>query len=163
MGDAGTSWLYAARGFGSVAGPLLVQSYFPPHSPRDYARILIIALVLGVIGYTVWAISPLPLIGMLGILSAHLGGGCNWTYRRMVVQRESPDHLRGRILSLDTVGFSFAAGVFSFLIGLVARNSMPMYGALSGVVVSAVLGVIWIAYLMRTIMRDDKLSTQATG
>lgn len=157
LGDIGTSWLYAARGAGSVIGPLAVQARFMPHKPSQYARLLGVSLALCAIGYAVWGGSTLPALGMIGVFVGHLGGGNVWTFSRIMVQKESPDYLRGRVLSLDSVGFSLTVGVLSFAIGLLARYTSPAAGALFGVSLSVVSGAAWWAYMRRTVLRDDRV------
>jgi len=155
--DIGTSLLYAARGAGSTLGPLIAQSQFMPQRPRDYAKLLLITLAMCVVGYAVWGISGSLAVGMLAIFFGHLGGGNVWTFSRMMVQKETPDYVRGRVLALDTVGFSLVTGIFSLLIGLVARQSAPVYGVLLGTGITLV-GLIAVGvYFARTVMKDDRV------
>jgi predicted MFS family arabinose efflux permease len=151
-GDLGTSWLYAARGIGSFVGPLLLQTVVVPQTPKQYAWVTAGALALCIIGYGTWAFSVVPLVGALGIFIGHLGGGNVWTFSRIYVQKETPDHVRGRVMALDSVGFTLGTGVFAYIIGQVASQSSPMYGVLVGVGTTLVFGLIWFGYMLRRVI-----------
>ncbi len=153
MSDLGTSWLYVARGLGSFLGPVLLQSFYTPQSNRQLAWTIFGALLLCIFGYGLWAMSPWVWLGALGIFIGHLGGGNVWTYSRIYVQREAPDHIRGRVMSLDSVGFTLVSGGYAFVIGAVARYSTPMWGVLAGVSVTTVLGAIWFMWMWRNVIR----------
>ena len=155
-GDLGTSWLYAARGIGSFVGPVLLQAIFVPQTPRQYALVIAGALGLCIIGYGTWAFSVIPLVGALGIFIAHLGGGNVWTFSRIYVQKETPDHVRGRVLALDAVGFTLGTGVFAYIIGQVASHASPMYGVLTGVGTTLVFGLIWFGYMVRHVIKPNR-------
>ncbi len=151
-GDFGTSWLYAARGIGSFVGPVLLQALFVPQTPRQYAWVIAGSLGLCIVGYGTWAFSLAPLVGALGIFIGHLGGGNVWTFSRIYVQKETPDHVRGRVLALDAVGFTLGTGVFAYIIGQVASHASPMYGVLTGVGTTLVFGLIWFGYMLRRVI-----------
>jgi hypothetical protein len=153
MGDLGTSWLYVARGLGSFLGPVLLQSVFTPQSNRQLAWTISGALLLCIIGYGLWALSPFVWLGALGIFIGHLGGGNVWTYSRIYVQRAAPDNIRGRVLSLDSVGFTLVSGSYAFFIGAVARYSTPMWGVMAGVLATTILGGIWFMWMWRNVIR----------
>lgn len=158
MGDMGTSWLYVARGFGSFFGPVLLQSFYTPHTTKQFTWVVIAGLVLCIIGYAMWALSPYVLLGAFGIFIGHLGGGNLWTYSRIYVQREAPDRIRGRVMSLDSVSFSLVTGIYAFVIGAVAGYTTPTWGVLTGVLTTLVLGVLWCTYMWRTVLKqsDDR-------
>jgi predicted MFS family arabinose efflux permease len=151
-GDLGTSWLMAARGIGSFLGPLLLQAAFVPQTPRQYAWVTAGALALCIFGYGLWAFTLVPIIGALGIFIGHLGGGNVWTFSRIFVQKETPDHIRGRVLALDAVGFTLGTGVFAYIIGQVASQSSPMYGVLTGIGATLFFGIIWFGYMVRKVI-----------
>jgi MFS family permease len=148
-GDIGTSWLYAARGIGATLGPVVAQSLFPPQTQKQTALLIGVAFVFCVVGYGLWGVSGAPFLGALGILIGHLGGGNVWTYSRILVQSEAPDHLRGRIMALDFVGFMLITGAFAFVLGAVARGASPMWGVLTGVALTAFFALGWCAWMWR--------------
>lgn len=107
------------------------------------------------VGYAMWALSPYVLLGALGIFIGHLGGGNLWTYSRIYVQREAPNRIRGRVMSLDSVSFSLVTGVYAFVIGAVAGYTTPTWGVLTGVLTTLVLGLVWCAYMWRTVLKSN--------
>ena len=155
MGDMGTSWLFVARGLGSFFGPVLLQSIFTPQTNKQFAWVIAGGLVLCVLGYGMWALSPFVWLGALGIFIGHLGGGNVWTYSRIFVQREAPDKIRGRVMSLDSVGFTLVTGVYAFVIGAVARYTTPTWGVLAGVLATMLLGAIWFVWMWRNVIKNE--------
>jgi MFS family permease len=160
-GDAGTSWLYAARGIGSFLGPLIAQSFLAPHSLKQYYAIMLGGFVVALAGYGVWGASTMVIVGALGIFIGHLGSGNLWTYSRIYVQRETPDGLRGRVMALDMVGFTLIMGAFSIVWGVVAQRSTPGIGVLAGVGFTSALALIWTAWMARRVRRDESQRVHA--
>jgi predicted MFS family arabinose efflux permease len=148
-GDAGTSWLYSARGIGSFLGPVLVQSLFSPHTTRQFAAIIAGGFAIAISGYTLWALSPSPWLGALGIFAAHMGAGSLWTFSRIYVQRETPDNVRGRVMALDVVGFTLVVGVTSTLWGALANILSPAGAVLVAISVMSALVALWALWMWR--------------
>jgi MFS family permease len=148
-GDAGTSWLYSARGIGSFIGPVLVQSLYSPRTTRQFAAIIAAGFAIAISGYTLWALSSSQWIGALGIFAAHLGAGSLWTFSRIYVQRETPDNVRGRVMALDVVGFTLIAGVTSTLWGALANALSPSSAVLIALGSLSVLVALWALWMWR--------------
>jgi MFS family permease len=152
-GDAGTSWLYAARGIGSFLGPMLLPLFFQPKTLRDFFAIMVGGFLVSLTGYAVWGASGSIALGVLGIFVGHLGSGNMWANSRIYVQRETPDALRGRVMALDMVGFTLTMGVLGLVWGVVAQRTSPGQGVLSAVGITAVLAVIWVLVMARRVRR----------
>ncbi len=142
-GDLGTSWLYAGRGLGAFVGPLVVGVLIAPRSVRQFALIALASLSLTFFGYLVFGLSLIPLVGAIGLGFGHLGGASLWTFSRLYLQRETPDHLRGRVLSMDQVLFWLASSCATLLLGALATSFSLPTAVLAGVGISMVLTVVW--------------------
>lgn len=149
IGDAGTSWLYAARGIGSFVGPILVQSLYSPKTPRQFAGIIAVGFGIAISGYALWAITGSYWLGALGIFGAHLGAGSLWTFSRIFVQRETPDHVRGRVMALDVVGFTLVVGVTSTLWGALANILSPAGAVLTAIAAMSTFVLLWAVWIIR--------------
>ncbi|MEO6061945.1 MAG: MFS transporter [Thermoflexales bacterium] len=149
VGDIGTSWLYVGRGLGSFVGPLITTSLFQPKTPREFVKVLGLTFVLCALGYTLFGLSETPLVGALSLVVGHIGGASVWAFSRIFVQHETPDALRGRVLAVDSMGFSVVTSISTLIIGTVATATTPAAGILTGVGATVVAGVVWVVAGLR--------------
>ncbi|MFP5246299.1 MAG: MFS transporter, partial [Thermoanaerobaculia bacterium] len=98
-GAWGIGLLFAARGLGALAGPFLLRGAVQEDDAR-YRAIAWCVLAFG-FGYAALAISKTLAVGFAAILFAHLGGGAAWQLSTYGLQRETPDHIRGRVFAAD--------------------------------------------------------------
>lgn len=128
--DVATGLLFAARGLGALTGPLLARGAVGATPGR---RAIVVVCAISALSYSVfYAVFPLThvfAIAMVVVMLAHLGGGAQWSLSTYGLQRETPDHYRGRVLSLDyglatllIGGSSIAAGVLADRYGEVAAT-----------------------------------------
>jgi MFS family permease len=159
VGDIGTSWLYGGRGLGAFIGPLAFQSFVAPSSLQQFSLLIGGALLLCMTGYSIYGFSLTPFVGFIGLMIGHLGGGSVWAFSRIIVQRETPDNLRGRVLALDGVLFSMTTALATFALGIIANYSTPLIGVMSGVAVTFVLSLVWAYFAWRILWRKAVTST----
>ena len=112
-------YLFAARGLGALAGPLLGRAL-----ARDDGRRLLLVCGGSILAYGS-AYAFLPLVSslpaaLLLVALAHLGGGAQWVLSTYGLQVTTPDAIRGRVTSLDFGLATFAVGVSSLLAGAAA-------------------------------------------
>jgi predicted MFS family arabinose efflux permease len=144
VGDAATSWLYAARGVGAFVMPLVFGTLFSLHQ-HDKLKIAIRAgMFVSIAGYTIFALSTQAWQGMIGTFLGHAGGALVWTFSNVIVQSSAPDHVRGRVLALDSVIMTSVLATSSLLAGAVATYTNPHIGALSTAVIALVGAVVWL-------------------
>jgi MFS family permease len=97
-----TGLFFAARGLGAMVGPILARGVVGATPGR---RAIVWVCGVSTLTYcAVYAAFPLThvFLGALVLVAlAHLGGGAQWALSTYGLQRETPDHLRGRVLSLD--------------------------------------------------------------
>jgi len=97
-----TGLLFAARGLGAMMGPLVARRVIGATPGR---RAIVAVCGASTLTYcAVYAVFPLThafTAALILVMCAHLGGGAQWSLSTYGLQRETPDHFRGRVLSLD--------------------------------------------------------------
>ncbi|MFN3705718.1 MAG: MFS transporter [Thermoflexales bacterium] len=144
LGDVGTSWLYTARGLGAFCGPLVVSTLFPLTHLRVLRLAVRVGLVVNALGYIAFALSEHIWQGVLGVFGAHLGAACVWTFSNVMLQSSTPDHVRGRVMSLDNVAFSLTYSLATLAAGALAARWGAPIGALCVSVAGLAMSILWI-------------------
>jgi MFS family permease len=142
-GDFGTSLLYAGRGIGAFISPLLVSGLTSTRNLRPLRRFIRIGMLLVIVGYTLFAFTTSPITGMVCAGIAHWGNAWAMTLSSLIVQSNTPDHVRGRVMALDNVGWSLTSAVSNLMVGFVAVQWSPQAGILAAVAVTVVSVVVW--------------------
>lgn len=140
-GAFGIGLLYAARGMGALIGPFLVRGTFR----RDESRYRAIAfcLVLFGVGYSALALSGSLAIGLVAIFFAHLGGGALWQISTYGLQREVPDHIRGRVFSADYGFVTLTMAISSLCAGLASDRFGPFAATVGTASMTLLFGIGW--------------------
>lgn len=94
------SLLMAARGVGSLVGPLAAASWAGQNQGR--LRSLILAgLTIGGIGYMLLGTAPSLLLACSAVMFAHMGASNIWVSSTTLLQMNTDDRFRGRVFSAD--------------------------------------------------------------
>jgi MFS family permease len=138
-------YLFAARGLGALAGPLLGRAL-----ARDDGRRLMVVCGSSILAYS-FAYAFLPLVSslpvaLLLVALAHLGGGAQWVLSTYGLQVTTPDAIRGRVTSLDFGLATFAVGVSSLLAGAAADILGLTIASWLMVSLAFVYGLTWLAW-----------------
>jgi MFS family permease len=150
-GDTGTGILLAARGVGALIGPFLARR-FTQNLRSLYAAIGISFAIYG-ISYGIVSLSPALWFAAIFVVSAHLGGGAQWTLSTYGLQRIVPDAIRGRVFSFDFGLATLSFSVSILLGGWVADQWGPL-GAIAVLAgISGLWAVVWTT-LTRRIRRE---------
>jgi MFS family permease len=117
VGAMGAGLLFAARGAGAVAGPVLMRRVL---TRRAW---LLPGLALSMSGYGlaylgVSMVGWFPLVLLL-VFVAHFAGGSNWVLSNYALQGEVPDRLRGRVFATDLMLATFAISVSQLAVAAV--------------------------------------------
>jgi predicted MFS family arabinose efflux permease len=99
--------MQSVRAIGSGIGPLLPTRILP----RDPNMGTLVALV----GILLFAAFDAAWVSMVGLALWGIGQGHNWVISSSNVQAATPDHLLGRVISIDFFMFSIG-GAFSALL-----------------------------------------------
>jgi MFS family permease len=129
-GDAGTGWLFAARGAGALAGPFLFRRVFGA-TDRTLMRSIWIAVALWGACYVGLPFSSAIPLAALAVAVAHLGGGAQWMLSSYGLQRTTPDAIRGRIFSAD-LALVTGTSVASFAICGALADAFGVRAVLAG-------------------------------
>jgi predicted MFS family arabinose efflux permease len=138
-------YLFAARGLGALAGPLLGRAF-----ARDDGRRLMLICGGSILAYGfVYAflplVSSLP-VALLLVVLAHLGAGAQWVLSTYALQVTTPDAIRGRVTSLDFGLATFAVGVSSLLAGAAADVLGLTIACWLMVALAVLYGLSWLAW-----------------
>ena len=163
-GDWGTSLLYAGRGIGAFVSPLLVAGLIARQDLPRMHRIISIGMVLVALGYGAFAFTTSPYVGMLCALVAHWGNAWAMSVSGLIVQANTPDYVRGRVMALDNVGWSVVSALSNLLVAAVALRFSPQAGALAAASLTAVGGAWWIIATRRlTTHAPDRIAETTAG
>jgi MFS family permease len=146
-GAFGIGLLFASRGLGALFGPFIVRA-FGGRDELQYRLISLSILIFGV-GYIGLGLSRSLLAGATAIFIAHLGGGAQWQTSTYGLQREVPDHIRGRVFAAD-YGFVTLTMAVSYLIaGVLSDRFGPTTATISIAMLAVGWAVFWGAWTWR--------------
>jgi MFS family permease len=162
--DIATGLLFAARGLGSLVGPLLARGVVGATPAR---RAVMLVCGVSTLSYSlVYAVFPLAHVFALALVLvflAHLGGGAQWALSTYGLQRETPDHYRGRVLSLDYGLATLGIGMSSIGAGLLADRHGEMTATWCLTVVGGVYAIAWLAWSLAAVRAVKSAVTPAAN
>jgi predicted MFS family arabinose efflux permease len=85
-------------------------------------------------------------VAMVLVVIAHLGGGAQWSLSTYGLQRETPDHVRGRVMALDYGLATLSIGASAIAAGLLADSvgEVPTTWILCAI--GAVYAIAWLGW-----------------
>lgn len=167
-GAEGVGLLQAARGIGILVGPFLVARFVGGQIGRAQTAISIGFVSIGV-SYFLFGLAPSLAVGMVFVFCAHMGWGSNWTLSAALLQRLTPDYIRGRIFSMDLGLLTLTMAFSTFVTGAASDRTSPHFVALALGAVFVTFGVVWTlgVYLSRrsspALWEEGSLSSYAHG
>lgn len=117
QGALAVGLLYAARGVGSGIGPLVGDRLTGGLERRMWQSIGISFFVIAA-AYVAFSQAPTLLLAIACILVGHMGGSNAWVMSTSLLQLNTPDHVRGRVFSLDFGLFMLMIAVSNYILGL---------------------------------------------
>lgn len=136
VGPSGLGWLAAAMPAGACA-MALAQGHLPP-STRAGARFLWAVAGFGV-ATVVFGLSTNFWLSIMALAAIGALDNVSVVTRQTVVQSYTPDALRGRVSSVNSVFISTSNGLGAFESGLVAAFTTPVFAVVSGGVATVLL------------------------
>ena len=115
-GVLGTSLLFAARGVGTLIGPLVGESIVRGR-PRLMRRTIGAGFFLAAFGYVALGYAPSIPVAALILMLGHMGSSNVWVMSTALMHMSVPTELRGRVFSLDMGLHTLASSVCTFLLG----------------------------------------------
>lgn len=131
--------LQAVRGVGTGVGPLLARRRWL--SPRAMAHVAALAALLGCWGI---AVAPSFATALVSVFFWGVGGGGLWVLTQTEIQERSGDAMRGRLLSLDALGFTVGMGGTALVFGALVDRGVASEYAASALVALSALGWLWL-------------------
>jgi len=117
--DIATGLLFAARGLGAMLGPIFARGAIgATPTVRKIIIVCGISTLSYAAAYAVFATVHVFALALALVVLAHLGGGAQWSLSTYGLQRETPDHVRGRVMALDYGLATLAIGVSAIVAGL---------------------------------------------
>lgn len=149
-----TGMLFMARGLGALVGPLIARAV---SGSTPSTRAIVIMCAVSTLGYgafyAVFPLVPVFWAAMVLVALAHLGGGAQWALSTFGLQMATPDHLRGRVMSLDYGLATLGIGTSAIVAGAIADASGEALSTWVLAVVAGVYGVIWLAWSWPAVSR----------
>jgi MFS family permease/tetratricopeptide (TPR) repeat protein len=140
-GAFGIGLLFAARGAGALFGPFLVRAVIRSDDAQ-YRAIVVCVLAFGA-GYAALAFSPTLAAGVAAITFAHLGGGAAWQISSYGLQRETPDHIRGRVFAADYGFVTLTMAISGLGTGIAADRFGAPAATLGTAAICLLFAVVW--------------------
>jgi hypothetical protein len=137
-GSFGIGLLQFARGVGILSGPLLVAPFVRGQINRAQ-RVISFGFLLTGVAYIIFGSTPTIVLGMVAAVFAHIGWSSNWTLSATLLQRLTPDRIRGRIFSMDIGLLTLTLAFSTFVTGVATDQFDPR-------TVSYVLGGVFVLY-----------------
>ena len=144
-GDVGIGILFAARGLGALIGPFAARSLMGTDD-RGLIRGIGWSFLVLVIGYALFPLAPSIWLAAPLVFAAHCGGGAQWTFSTLGLQRATPDEIRGRIFSVDYALVTLVIALSTLLAGFLADTVPPQVAAWAMVTLVALAGAAWFAF-----------------
>lgn len=121
-----TGMLFAARGVGALLGPIVGRRVIA-RNQRYLWSVLGAWMVVFAVGYMAFAAAPWAWAGALIVAVAHLGGGGNWILSTYGLQTIVPDHVRGRVFSVDYMLSTVVIAASQVTAGVLADRVDPRW------------------------------------
>jgi MFS family permease len=136
-----TGLLFAARGVGALAGPLLLRRVL--RRPAWLLPGLAGSMAVYGLAYLGVAFSRWFWLALVFVVCAHVAGGGNWTLSNYALQIEVPDQLRGRVFAIDLMIATLAISISLLVAGALVDHVDPRLPiALCGGL-TLVYGIVW--------------------
>ena len=110
------SLLMAARGFGSLIGPLAAGSWAGQNQAR-LRTLILTGLTIGGIGYMLLGTAPGLVLACAAVMFAHMGASNIWVSSTTLLQMNTEDRFRGRVFSADLSVLTLMMAFSTFLAG----------------------------------------------
>ncbi|MCX6136460.1 MAG: MFS transporter [Ignavibacteriales bacterium] len=138
-GAIGLGNLLTATGFGALCGALTVAAKGSQIHPR---RVIYGGLSIFVVSVFAFTFTATPLMAMLCLVGVGFGLVSFFSTANATLQRNAPDHLRGRIMGLYTLVFTGFFPFGSLAIGFLADHIGAQQAIMLGASVCAIAGLL---------------------
>jgi hypothetical protein len=96
--------------------------------------------------YAAFPLAPSIVAAAGLVFLAHCGGGAQWTFSTLGLQRSTPDGIRGRVFSVDYGLVTLTIALSTLLAGFLADAVAPGVAVWTMVALLTVAGAAWYAF-----------------
>ncbi len=140
IGPDGLGWLRTAPGVGAVLTMVLAAKFSPAHRP--WRNMLIAVSGFGV-ATLVFALSENFWLSFVALLLTGVFDGISVVVRQYLLQSVPPDHVRGRVLSVNSIFVSASNEIGAFESGVAAKYLGLKQSVLAGAGLT-LLSAVWL-------------------
>ena len=149
MGTVGLGILYAGRGLGTAVGPVLVRRFIKDES--KWVTTMGVAMILSGLCYLVVGQTDALWLMVIFVILAHCGSGANWVMSTVMLQKRSPDTLRGRVFSSEWLFFTVTQSISVLIASLILDYNLLTLRELMFIfsMLLMITGMIWLFTISR--------------
>lgn len=147
--STGFGLLYAARGLGTACGPAFARRILG-ESDRALIATIGSGFALAAAFYGIFGLTPPGAAALVCVAAAHAGGSMVWIGSTVLLQRRTPDRIRGRAFALELSLHTLTAAAAPLLAAaLLDRGWLPEHLVLLFAGLTALLGSLWLLLARR--------------
>jgi MFS family permease len=157
-----TGLLFAGRGLGALAGPLVARRLVG-ESPQGLRRSIQLAFPTAMLAIVAFAFAPTALLGALCLVFVHAGGSTCWVNSSQLLQLSVPNELQGRVFAVELATFTFATALSNAFAGAaLGHGYLDLRGVTFAMAGAAALStLVWWLSMRRVGRRLDAAATAA--
>jgi MFS family permease len=151
VGKTGFAWLTSAEAIGSVTASLVVSQF---HKLRRQGVLFFVSVFFFGVATILFGVSTTLAIAMVSLFLVGAGDAVSTIIRNTIRQMHTPDHMRGRMTSVNQIFFQGGPQLGEVEAGLVATAFGVPFAIVSGGI-GCILGLGFIAWKFPQLMIYD--------
>ena len=146
-----TGLLFAGRGLGALAGPLVARRFIG-ESAASLRRAIQVALPIAALSIVAFSFAPTALLGALCLVFVHAGGSTCWVNSSQLLQLTVPNPLQGRVFAVEIAAFTFTTALSNAFAGAaLGRGALDLRGVTLAMAGAAALSTLAWWFAMRRV------------
>jgi MFS family permease len=160
----GIGILFSLRGLGTGIGPVLARLWFK--NEDHWAAVIGWSITASGILYLVVSLSSWTIPVLIGclVMLAHVPSGANWVLSSVLLQKRTPDEIRGRVFATEWLLLTLTDATAIIVASLLLEGTFfPVslrLGFLLFALVEVLVGLAWVIYI---VPRERKYSMSLSG
>jgi len=138
--------LYAARGIGAAAGPIIARR-IGGESPKQMRRAISVAFFTAGIFYLIFSQALSLPLAAIAVLGSHMGGSTLWVFSTTLLHLVVPDRYRGRVFAANLGLLTLSMSLSNYFTGWGLDTAKLYPRALAAILglIFFIPGIIWAA------------------
>lgn len=141
VGEIGYGWLSAAQSIGATLAAVVISQM---DQIRKQGPVLLVSVVIFGLATILFGISTAFTLSMIGLILMGAADSVSVVIRNTIRQLRTPDHMRGRMVSINQIFFMGGPQLGEIEAGVVAQLWGAPFAVISGGV-GCILAVWWVA------------------